>query len=51
MNPEIYVRKLTLHNMVTTDEGKSEVDNADAVDDTSVLVFSEGAHLSKLYLS
>ena len=27
------------------------VDNVDAVDDTSVLVFSEGGHLSKFYLS
>jgi hypothetical protein len=42
MTPEIYDWEATLHKMVTTKEGDL-VGNVDAVDDTSVLVSSEGA--------
>lgn len=42
MSPEIYDWEATLHKMVTSKEGDL-VGNVDAVDDTSVLVSTEGA--------
>jgi hypothetical protein len=42
MTPEIYDWKATLHKMVTSKTGDL-VGNVDAVDDTSVLVSTEGA--------
>jgi hypothetical protein len=42
MTPEIYDWEATLHKMVTT-KGGDLVGNVDAVDDTSVLLSSEGA--------
>ena len=42
MSPEIYDWEATLHNLVTSSEGDL-VGNGDAVDDTHVLVSTEGA--------
>ena len=42
MSPEIYDWEATLHKLVTSSEGDL-VGNADAVDDTDVLVSTEGA--------
>ena len=42
MTPEIYDWEATLHKMVTSKTGDL-VGNVDAVDDTSVLVSTEGA--------
>lgn len=42
MSPEIYDCKATLHKLVTSSEGDL-VGNVDAVDDTNVLVSTEGA--------
>jgi hypothetical protein len=44
MSPEIYDLEATLHKTVTSKEGEGDlVGSVDAVDDTSVLVSSEGA--------
>jgi hypothetical protein len=42
MSPEIYDWEATLHKLVTSSEGDL-VGNVDAVDDTNVLVSTEGA--------
>ena len=42
MSPEIYDWEATLHKLVTSSEGDL-VGNVDAVDDTGVLVSTEGA--------
>ena len=42
MSPEIYDWEATLHKLVTSSEGDL-VGNVDAVDDTDVLVSTEGA--------
>jgi hypothetical protein len=42
MTPEIYDWEATLHKMVTSKAGDL-VGNVDAVEDTSILVFTEGA--------
>jgi hypothetical protein len=42
MSPEIYDWDVTLHKLVTSSEGDL-VGNVDAVDDTNVLVSTEGA--------
>jgi hypothetical protein len=42
MSPEIYDWEATLHRLVTSSEGDL-VGNVDAVDDTNVLVSTEGA--------
>jgi hypothetical protein len=41
MTPEIYDWEATLHKVVTSKEG-DQVGNVDAVDDTSVLISTEG---------
>jgi hypothetical protein len=42
MSPEIYDWEATLHKLVTSSEGDL-VGNVDAVDDTNILVSTEGA--------
>ena len=42
MSPEIYEWEATLHKLVTSSEGDL-VGNVDAVDDTNILVSTEGA--------
>ena len=42
MSPEIYDWEATLHKLVTSSEGDL-VGNVDAVDDTNVIVSTEGA--------